>query len=165
MTRESAEIRIIEVAPDSDEALMLIRKSVDFTKSLYPIAEQSHSCDVALLAAGRLFLVWHHAAPIGCGAYVWRGADEIELRHIYLEPESRGLGCGRMLLQRIEDAARQDAVNKIVLETTRKQDAAVRLYLSFGYAFRAPYIENPKPHSLFMEKLLRETNLEVFHGA
>jgi putative acetyltransferase len=130
----------------------LLEESVRFIRSLYP-EEHAHTYKLDELLAGRFFVARHDGLLMGCGAYVWRDVSEVELKHMFVLPASRGLGCGRSLLTAIEGTAATENVRRIVLETSQKQIAAVTLYKSFGYTVCAPYTEH-HGEDIFMEKFL-----------
>src|SRR5690606_1986619 len=44
--------------------------------------------------------------PIGCGALKFHGDEPAELKRMWVEPSSRGLGLGRRLLAELEQHAR-----------------------------------------------------------
>jgi GNAT superfamily N-acetyltransferase len=52
---------------------------------------------------------------------------------MYVLPESRGSGLGRLLLEALEREARRLGYTGIVLETGDKQPEALGLYVSAGY--------------------------------
>lgn len=57
----------------------------------------------------------------------------VELRKMYLRPEHRGRGCGRVLLEHALAEARRLGFRRIILESTSKLPKAVALYRSYGF--------------------------------
>jgi GNAT superfamily N-acetyltransferase len=51
-----------------------------------------------------------------------------------VEPEERGKGVGRFVLESLEAAARRMGVRRLVLETGDQQDAAIALYRRAGFS-------------------------------
>ena len=76
------------------------------------------------------------------------------LKRMRVHPRFQRRGYGRELLRRLEEAARQRRVTRIVLDTLPAQGAALALYSSSGYVetHRAP---RDGIELLFMEKWLR----------
>lgn len=132
----------------------MLRESVAFIQSLYP-EEHAHRYKLReLLSDGSRFIIARYdGVAIGCGAYVWHADHQVEIKHMYVSPASRGLGCGRALLREIEVHACHDHVVRIVLETSKKQVEAIRLYASFGYTVCEPYTEH-HAEDIFMMKFL-----------
>ncbi|MCA9664941.1 MAG: GNAT family N-acetyltransferase [Myxococcales bacterium] len=68
----------------------------------------------------------------GFGPLAGAQPDVCELRKMYLLPELRGLGVGRLLLSRIFDGARAAGYRRVYIETTAAMAAANRLYQRAG---------------------------------
>lgn len=147
-------IIVAEESPRQHEAIGLLRKSVAFIRLLYP-EERNHTFKLEELTTNgsRFFMVRHAGNPIGCGAYIWRTYNEIELKHMFVDSLSRGLGCGRLLLAHIEQCAINDGARRVMLETSKKQREAIGLYQAFGYTICAPYTEHHS-EDIFMEKII-----------
>ncbi len=56
-----------------------------------------------------------------------------ELRKMYLVPEIRGRGFGKLMLERAVRHARTLGFKRIVLETASVLNEAIRLYIRFGF--------------------------------
>jgi len=70
---------------------------------------------------------------VGCvGLYPLRDGV-VELRKMYVRPECRGVGAGRLLLDHALDAARQLGFKRVELETNSKLVEAIRLYERNGF--------------------------------
>jgi putative acetyltransferase len=95
-----------------------------------PPEEHARTFDLRELSNGRFFVARHAGAAIGCGAYVWHGIAQVEIKHMFVDPAVRGRGCGRALLKVLEQHAILDKAVRIILETSQKQPEAIRLYVS-----------------------------------
>ena len=91
--------------------------------------------------------------PIGCGALKLHGAAPAELKRMWVDPSSRGLGVGRRLLESLEALARENGVRVLHLETNRALKEAMELYLSAGFAEVAPFNDEPYAHHWFEKTL------------
>lgn len=89
----------------------------------------------------------------GCGGFKRLDARCAELKRMYVPPRTRGLGVGRMVLERIEDRARRAGYTLMRLDTGTSQHAAQGLYRSAGYLAIPDYNGNPVA-SLWFEKRL-----------
>jgi putative acetyltransferase len=71
----------------------------------------------------------------GAGIAPLAGADAstCELRKMYLLPEARGHGAGRLLLARCLQEARRLGYRRCYLETLTGMDAAMHLYAQAGF--------------------------------
>jgi putative acetyltransferase len=96
---------------------------------------------------------------VGCGGIARFDETRGELKRMYVEPRSRGLGLGRQLLEALEAEARRLGYVALVLETGNLQPEALGLYTSSGYE-RIPCYEPyaSRELSLCFEKALRPTS-------
>ena len=93
--------------------------------------------------------------PLGCGALKQYQPNTMEVKRMYVSPESRGKGIGTQLLAALEDWAAELSYEKCILETGKRQHEAVELYKKNGYQLISNYgqyasVEN----SLCFEKQL-----------
>ena len=93
--------------------------------------------------------------PLGCGALKQYQSSAMEVKRMYVSPESRGKGIGTQLLAALEDWAAELSYEKCILETGKRQHEAVKLYKKNGYQLISNYgqyadVEN----SLCFEKQL-----------
>ena len=91
--------------------------------------------------------------PIGCGALKLHGAAPAELKRMWVEPTSRGLGVGRRLLESLEVLARENGVRVLHLETNRALEEAIELYRKSGFVEVAPFNDEPYAHHWFEKTL------------
>ena len=142
-------ISITEETQHSLEAIALLTESVAFTHLLYE-EEKNHTYNLDKINA--FFMVRKNGEPIGCGAYSWVGEYYVEIKHIFLDENARGFGCGKKLMQYIEEHAINAGAEIAILETTLKQNAAISLYLSMGYSYIEPYQAVAHAEQVFMSK-------------
>ncbi len=71
---------------------------------------------------------------VGCGGIARFDDTRGEVKRMYVVPEARGRGLGRRLLEELEAEARRLGYASVVLETGDRQQEAVGLYESTGYA-------------------------------
>jgi GNAT superfamily N-acetyltransferase len=94
--------------------------------------------------------------PVGCGALKLHGEAPAELKRMWVDPGSRGLGVGRRLLESLEALAREDGVKVLHLETNRALKEAIEIYCKAGWEEVAPFNDEPHAHHWF-EKSLSQT--------
>jgi GNAT superfamily N-acetyltransferase len=104
---------------------------------------------------GAFLVAYAEGETIGCGAIRRIDPGTAEIKRMYVAPEARGRGVGRMVLEALEAEARRLGVKRIVLETGVRQLEALALYAQAGFT-RIPafgeYVGSPL--SLCMEKEL-----------
>ena len=75
---------------------------------------------------------------------------DAELKRMYVEPASRGLGLGRALAEAAVEASRRLGHRRLLLDTRASLVAACALYRSLGFVEVAPYRHNPYDDVLFL---------------
>jgi putative acetyltransferase len=140
--------------PDTPDAVELINELEAELAARYPAqSRHGYSVDKLLREGVAFFVARIDAKPAGCGGVQIFGSRYAELKRMYARPRFRGLGVGKLMLERLAAHARQQGVGLLRLETGIYQDAAVRLYESYGFRRRppfGPYREDPL--SLYYEK-------------
>jgi len=109
-----------------------------------------------VLGAGSAFVVARlDGRPVGCGAVRPLAPGVAEVKRMFVEPEARGLGVGRRILQELEREAGVLGYVALRLETGVKQPAAIALYEGAGYRRVERYgVYADDPLSVCMEKRL-----------
>ncbi len=145
---------------ESSVASALIRALNEELSALYPEPGATHfRLDAEEVAEGRGAFVVAFAAstPVGCGAIRRLDPDTAEIKRMYVDPDTRGRGVGRMVLASLEREARSLGVKRIVLETGVRQTEALALYTRAGFSMIPAYGEYVgSPVSVCMEKAIAD---------
>lgn len=103
--------------------------------------------------SGRLLLALWDQQPAGVIAL--RGLDEpgyCEMKRLYVRPEFRGHGIGRILAERVIAEAAEIGYSRMRLDTIQgKMGDAIAMYRRLGFRETAPYYDTPVGQTLFME--------------
>jgi N-acetylglutamate synthase-like GNAT family acetyltransferase len=118
---------------------------------------------------GRFYLVEHESRYVGVGCLKRLASDLGEIQRMYVQSHVRGVGAGRLLVQRLLQDALLLGYAKVRLESLKALTAAHSLYRSVGFVDINPYSENsmrnyqaPETHTayrqsaVFMELTLKE---------
>ena len=95
---------------------------------------------------GQLLLAWVDDQAVGCCAL--RALDNVdyaeacEMRRLYVDPNFRGLGIGRRLVEAQLDFARITGYRCVLLDTLSDMEAARALYEELGFEEIPPYYFN-----------------------
>jgi GNAT superfamily N-acetyltransferase len=87
---------------------------------------------------GRVWLILDDSVPVGyvvlCFGYSleWLGRDAF-IDEFFLREEYRGRGWGRKTLAFVEEAARSCNIRTLHLEVVRQNDAALKVYRTWGF--------------------------------
>jgi len=90
------------------------------------------------------FLVGFHEGEAVCAGGIKRIApDAAEIKRMYVAPSARRRGVARTLLGALEGAARERGYAFVCLDTGPRQQHAMALYASAGYAEIGNFNANP----------------------
>ena len=77
------------------------------------------------------------------------------MKRLYVRPQFRGKGVGRILIDRVIAEARQMGYQRMRLDTVEPvMRDAVAMYRKIGFREIPPYCNNPMPGALYMELAL-----------
>jgi putative acetyltransferase len=101
---------------------------------------------------GRLLLAEFEGQLAGCVALHKMEPGICEMKRLYLRPQLRGRGLGRVLADRVIAEARQIGYQRMRLDTVEPvMKDAVAMYRKIGFREIAPYCQNPVAGALYME--------------
>ena len=151
-----ATVEVRPLAPVDPRARRLVGKLDRLQLSLYP-AESNHLGPVETLAGDDVtFLAAFVAGEVvGCGAVKRMHGHYGEIKRMYVEPNARGRGVGRALIEALESTLLRCGIRLVRLETGVRQPEALSLYERCGYVRIPPFGDYPDdPLSVFFEKRL-----------
>jgi len=106
---------------------------------------------------GAFLIAYLDDVAVGCGAARRLDEKTAELKRMYVEPQVRGQGIGRALVESLEHEARALGVTRVVLETGTRLAPAIRMYEGLGYV-RIPlfgeYLSSPDTSVCFGKSLM-----------
>ena len=151
-------LRITQVTSDNDiqQARQLFQQ---YEASLgISLCFQNFAAELANLPGdyapprGRLLLAREFDQVMGCVALRRHGPTTCEMKRLFVRPEYRDRGLGRVLVEAIIEEARKIGYAHMRLDTIAdRMDRAVALYRSIGFVEIPPYRNNPVDSATFME--------------
>jgi putative acetyltransferase len=159
---------LVAIAPepfDSDDARRLVG-ALDAELSLLYEPEQRFGPNLkaAHLSPGQgTFLVARtDGKAVGCGALRRLDVTTGEVKRMYVEPDLRGRGIAKQILDRIESAAAELGIHRLVLETGIHQEDAIALYTRAGFRAIPCWGEYAgSPTSVCLEKVIGSVERSV----
>ncbi|WP_308455395.1 MULTISPECIES: GNAT family N-acetyltransferase [unclassified Microbacterium] len=149
-------VRFIEMAADAPTAHDLLTEYFAARAEAFPggAYRPTYPDAAVFVAPDGVFLVVEDEVAeagvrptVGCGGIrrVADGPDGVrfEVKHLYLDPSTRGRGWGRLMLDELERRARAWGAAELVLDTHHTLAAAGGLYASAGFEAIEPYNDNP----------------------
>jgi ribosomal protein S18 acetylase RimI-like enzyme len=85
---------------------------------------------------GAIFVALDGDTVIGTAAVIPHGPGELELAKLTVDPAARGRGVARRLTEVCLTHARREGARRLVLVSSTRLSAAIRLYESIGFVHR-----------------------------
>jgi len=104
---------------------------------------------------GKLRII--HNQPVGCGAIKEFSTRAMEVKRMFILPDSRAKGFASLILAELENWALELGYEKCLLETGKMQPEAIALYGKNGYC----KIPNYGQYAGVVNSLCFEKNLYV----
>lgn len=154
------DVEIVPEPPDSAEAQACLNGYFAELARRFPRGfdpAQSVSAEPAEMRPplGVFLLVRCGGRPRGCGAVKTIGRGIGEVKRMWIQPELRGRGAGRRLLQALEAEAARLGLDTLRLDTSSHLEEALALYRSAGYREVPRYNDNPYAAHWFEKRLPR----------
>ena len=119
-------------------------------------SRHGYSADKLIREEVAFFVTRVDGSPAGCGGLKLFGTDYGEVKRMFVRPQFRGNGLGKLMLDRLTDFSLENNVNTLRLETGIYQEAAIQLYERYGFKRRDPFGEYKlDPLSVYFEKQIR----------
>lgn len=81
-------------------------------------------------------------------------SGQCEMKRMYVRPEFRGKGLGRMLAVEIIAVASQAGYTEMLLDTLHKLQPAIKLYKDLGFEEIEAYYDNPIEGVVYLRKMI-----------
>ena len=145
--------------PGSDPvALELVAAMVDEVGELYepglPLGSSASPFELSPPGGGFVVL-WEGDRAVAGGGVKRLDERACEIKRMYVAPDARGRGAGRLLLEALEDLARDLGYVIARLDTGVHQPGARRMYERSGYAAVPDYNGNPYASYWGEKRLIR----------
>lgn len=152
-------VRLGVVNPRTDAAQYCLRRYFEelaerFEAGFDPARGISASPAELTPPRGYFLLATLHGAPVGCGALKCH-PNYGEIKRMWVDAASRGLGIGKRILLGLEDLARKRRIPLLRLETNKTLTEAQALYRASGYREVPRFNDEPYAHHWFEKALGR----------
>lgn len=100
-------------------------------------------------------VAYKNKVAVGCGAFKIHTGNFVEIKRMYVAPNTRKNGIASTILSELEQWAKELNFDKSILETGKQQPEAIALYKKCGYTITANFgfYENVE-NSVCFEKIL-----------
>lgn len=90
---------------------------------------------------------------VGCGGISWLDDERGEIKRMWVDASTRGMGLGRRLLTRLEEEVAASGRNVVVLDTNAVLVEAIAMYRRAGYVEVERYNDNADADLWFAKQL------------
>jgi len=135
----------IKITKTTSENRDFINLVAALDKSLwerYPEENQDYWQNNILEINPNVVVIYFDNKAVACGCFKKYDIKTMEIKRMFVSPESRGMGFAQKTLQELELWASELGYSIAVLETLHKQKEAIGLYQKVGYSI----IENYEPY-------------------
>jgi pimeloyl-ACP methyl ester carboxylesterase/GNAT superfamily N-acetyltransferase len=141
-------VRISSIDPEHEDARCCLARYTEelnrrSERTFDPASGATATPDELRAPAGEFFVAYRAGEPIGCGAVKHHRDSPAEIKRMWVAPSARGLGLGRRLLEKLENAARDAGASVARIETNSELGEALTLYRSSGWIEVEPFNEEP----------------------
>lgn len=122
----------------------------------YYLQLQNYDAEIARLESkygppdGKLYLALADGRSAGCVALRKLSDTQCEMKRLYVCPEYRGLGIGRLLTEQILRDARDIGYRQILLDTFPFLERAVGMYRRLGFRETEKYNDSPMESTIYL---------------
>jgi putative acetyltransferase len=103
---------------------------------------------------GGFLLASYNGQSAGCVGLRRFDEKSCEMKRMYVSPHFRGLKIAEELCKEIINMAREYGYSKMLLDTNKEMDSAIKLYLKYGFIEIPAYCENENQNPVYMLKKL-----------
>ncbi|SNR83636.1 bifunctional helix-turn-helix transcriptional regulator/GNAT family N-acetyltransferase [Actinacidiphila glaucinigra] len=157
----ASQVRIEITDPRAPDARYCLRSYFEelqrrFDTGFNPTRSISASDDEMTLPNGLLLVATAQGTPVGCGALKLHAETRIaDVKRMWTSPDTRGLGLGRRILERLADEATTRGMQTLRLETNRTLTEARHLYETAGFTQIEAFNDEQYAHHWFERNLER----------
>jgi DNA-binding MarR family transcriptional regulator/GNAT superfamily N-acetyltransferase len=153
----SGSVRLEVVDPSSEAAQHCLDRyfhelAQRFEAGFDPARSISADAEELTPPRGYFVLATLHGRPAGCGALKCH-EEFAEVKRMWTDPDLRGVGIARRILQRLEEIARDRKIPLLRLETNRTLSEAQAMYRRHGYREVPAFNQEPYAHHWFEKTL------------
>tara|TARA_A100000171_G_C2130139_1_gene146144 strand:- start:92 stop:571 length:480 start_codon:yes stop_codon:yes gene_type:complete len=158
--KNSIELKMAKTATDFEHAKKLILEYVNwlgidlsfqnFDKEMAGLPEMYNYED------GGLFIAYINEEAVGIAGIRRFNKNDGEIKRMFVQPNSRGLGIGQLLLNHCIEKARKLNYDTIKLDTADFMKSAIKLYTDNGFVEIGAYRHNPHESARYYELSLKK---------
>ena len=156
LTASVVEIRELDpLHPDAQRCVQAYLAELEERSGagLEPATIASAKPDELRAPSGAMLVAYLRGRAVGCGGVKLHGRRPAEIKRMWVDPGTRGLGLGRRLLSELEARAPSAGARVARIETSRHLPEAISLYRSEGWVEVPAFNDEPFADHWFEKRL------------
>ncbi|SHM63784.1 GNAT family N-acetyltransferase [Flavobacterium saccharophilum] len=134
--------KVVKTTSENPDFMDLIKIFDTFLWERYPELKNDYWENNLIEFNPNVFVIYLNDKAVACGCFKRYNSTTVELKRMFVSPEARGLGLAQKIIKELEEEARTQGFETIVLETLYKQIEAINLYQKVGFEI----VENYEPY-------------------
>lgn len=126
-------IKVIRTNSNNKDFVHLVQSLNDFLKITDGEEHDFYHQFNGLDSLKHIVIVYLNNIPASCGAFKTYDENSVEIKRMYTDPDFRGQGMASKVIQELEKWAKEEAYTSCILETGKRQTAAVSFYKKMSY--------------------------------
>ncbi len=107
--------------------------------TLYGGEQKKNAVSNSLSDITDVILLYDGNNPFACAGFKKYNGNTAELKRVYVNKEYRGNGYSTYIIKQLLDRAKEKGYKSMILETGKKQPAAISLYKKLGFQIMENY--------------------------
>lgn len=135
-------IKVVKTTNENPDFIDLIKTFDAFLWNRYPELKNDYWGNNLIEFNPNVFIIYLNEKAVACGCFKKYNVSTVELKRMFVSPEARGLGLAQKVIKELENEAKSQGFEIMVLETLYKQIEAISLYQKVGFEI----VENYEPY-------------------
>ncbi|QOG03713.1 GNAT family N-acetyltransferase [Flavobacterium sp. MDT1-60] len=135
-------IRVVKTTSENPDFISLIKTFDIFLWERYPELKNDYWGNNVIEFNPNVVIIYLDEIAVGCGCFKKYNQNTAELKRMFVSPEARGLGVAQLIIKELENEAKNQGFETMILETLYKQIEAINLYQKVGFEI----VENYEPY-------------------
>ncbi|MCD0470983.1 GNAT family N-acetyltransferase [Flavobacterium sp. JAS] len=138
----NSRIEVVRTTSENPDFVKLIEIFDTFLWERYPELKKDYWGNNVIEFNDNVVLIYLDGKAVASGCFKKYSENTAELKRMFVSPEARGLGLAQLVIKELEEEAKNQGFEIMVLETLYKQIEAISLYQKVGFSI----VENYEPY-------------------
>lgn len=138
----NTKIKIIKTNSENPDFVSLFAALDASLWERYPELKTNYWGNNVIELNPNVVIIYFDNRAVACGCFKKYDRNTVEIKRMFVSPETRGIGLAKIILQELELWAHELGFSFSVLETLYKQKEAIGLYQKVGYTI----VDNYEPY-------------------